>query len=52
MFFLQAAKNKPQGSRKFQNIYRKESREALKIKSKFTSYAQAVLRDIAQQVGL
>jgi hypothetical protein len=52
LFFLQAAKNKPQGSRKFQNIYRKESREALKIKSKFTSHAQAVLRDIAEQVGL
>ena len=47
---FKAAKNQPQGSRKFQNIYRKESREALKLKSTYTDFAQKVLREIADKV--
>jgi hypothetical protein len=49
--WFKVAKNQPQGSRKYRNIYRKESREALKLMKKFTDHADETLKGIAKQVA-
>jgi len=49
---FQVKKNKLQVARKFKNIYRKESREALRFKPSLAEYARQTLTEISDKVSI